>query len=541
LDAALLALEMRDPPKAAQYAQRLLSRFPQSPHRAEARLLLADAYADSGMYDDARTLYVRVANEAGAAHEMWSEALLRLGRLAMAQRNYRDAINNLQLRLERTLSADGNDETHLLLGQAYQQMGRTDDAHRILSDMLAFFPHSPRRVEAMITLSQVCDQQGRRQEALRVAQQAASEFPDSHRALENKAELLGLTGNPYGAATALTAADAAGAGNPALLLKAARYYKTAGALEDARATYTLLRQKYALSTDALTGSIELAVMMHNQGDTVEAARQLEELARATRGKPQHLQTLSAMADIYRDLGLRDVLRDTATEIAALATAPEMLARAGMDLVKAGDVAAAERLAARLDFARLRAQTAYTFLTRLGAALLEIDPARGLEKLEQAYLAYPESRAPKDAQPLLDAYLALDRSAQARRVVMDLAAQWRDEPRYIAPFVDAAIGWGDYLMRRGDYRTAAEAYHLAIEAGSANTEALRDAKRHPTWAKFQRANALMALSDYDRSLALYTEVSASNTPWADEARIKAEQARLELQLRSAAYAGAQRES
>ena len=97
------------------------------------------------------------------------------------------------------------------------------------------------------------------------------------------------------------------------------------------------------------------------------------------------------------------------------------------------------------------------------------------------------------------------------------------------------------MRRGDYRTAAEAYHLAVEAGSVNAEALRDAKRHPVWAKFQRANALMALSDYDRSLELYTEVSASNTPWAEEARIKAEQARLELQLRSAAYAGAQRES
>ena len=54
-------------------------------------------------------------------------------------------------------------------------------------------------------------------------------------------------------------------------------------------------------------------------------------------------------------------------------------------------------------------------------------------------------------------------------------------------------------------------------------------RAAIWAKYQRANAMLKLDDYSSSLAILDELAASDTPYAEDARIKAEYARLEQRM------------
>lgn len=528
-DGARLALKLGDPKLAAEWAQRLLQQFPGSARVGEARMLLGDAYAEAGLTEDARTLYVRVT-EAGPDTDAGAEAFLRLARLAYAQGRYADVAQQLETRMASARTLKGNDEAYLLLAQAYRRLRRFDEARNTLNDLLNFFPETAVTPDALVELSQVLEELGQRDAALQTAQHAAARFPGNPQVLRNKGEFLGLTGNPFAAAVALVAADEAGAHDPGLLLKAARYYKTAGVSNEADRTYGLLRKGYGGSPQALTGGVEQAELLHEMGRYTEAVNQLEELAKITEKNPQHLAVLLAMSEVYRGLGLDQRVTEISREIAETASEPEDLARAALDLLGAKALDEAQRLADRVDLARVSNATAYALLARLGEALLEAAPRRGLDKMEEAYLSYPEERTLDDGQRLLDAYLSADRSEAARRLVMDLAAATAERPVDTPYLIDAAISWGDYLYARSDYRAAAEAYAMALESAAKTSPGAAGHKSDIRWAKYQRANALLALADYRGSLNLFQEVAGSDAPWAREASIKAEYARLEQQMR-----------
>jgi hypothetical protein len=102
-------------------------------------------------------------------------------------------------------------------------------------------------------------------------------------------------------------------------------------------------------------------------------------------------------------------------------------------------------------------------------------------------------------------------------------------------IDAAILWGDYLFGKNDYRGAADAYGMATDATDAAKTHIAGTRKDPSWAKYQRANALLALNDYDASLALFQQIAGSGSPWAKEAGMKAEYARLQQRMRGTAPA------
>jgi tetratricopeptide (TPR) repeat protein len=151
-------------------------------------------------------------------------------------------------------------------------------------------------------------------------------------------------------------------------------------------------------------------------------------------------------------------------------------------------------------------------------------------MEEAALSYPEQRTPEADERLLETYLSLERPAAARRLVMELAARARANPADAPHLAESAIVWGDYLYRKGDFRAAADAFSIAIEAADRAHPAETTPRNDPSWAKYQRANALLALSDFDGSIALFQEVAASDAPWAAEAGLKADYARLEQRRR-----------
>jgi len=528
MDNAELALEVNRPLVAAERLQRMLLEYPNSPYAGESKLLLGDAYLQAGMVNDARTLYVRVA-EQDPDPQARAEGMLRLGRMAYEVGDYQRAVEELQLFLERTTEFEGNDGVYLELARAQRQLGQLEEARANLSDIINFFPVSDITPLAYVELADIMDVLGERRDALRLAQQASIRFPDHPEVLRSKGILLGLTGNPYSAAETLVDAEAAGAFDPELLLTAARHYRTAGMDNQALDTYARLQRRYPDLPAANVGAIEASKLKYEQGEVREALQRLESLAVATANSAQYVDVLQAQADLYRDLGWADALAKVSRSIALEATDDEKLADAAIALLNVGEIQEARLIVDQVEPSRLRDETAYAMLNALGRELLPRSPQEGLDYLEQAYMGYPGERRPADELRLLNAYIAANQQNAARRVVMELAARVREQPIESIHLLEAAIAWGDDRYQRGDYRMAADAYAMALEAADNMSRMPTGAGRNPEWAKYQRANALLELRDYANGLALLDEVAESDAPWAAEARTKAEYARLEQRM------------
>jgi tetratricopeptide (TPR) repeat protein len=250
---------------------------------------------------------------------------------------------------------------------------------------------------------------------------------------------------------------------------------------------------------------------------------LTNLSKVTRDTANQVKILTALGALYRELGLMDEATDAFKAVAGLADDPAILADAAIVLFESNDVGTALTIARRIDAATLPSERAYTYRAGLGKLLLRINPRQGLDQLEQAYRAYPAFRTAPDAELLLTAYLNLDQTAKARAIVMDLATRAREHPQDGPRLQAAAVRWADHLFAKGDYRGAAEAYTLAV---TGNGEASDD----EAWARFQQANALLNVQDFITSLPLFEDVARSGVDWSEDARLKADYARLERRLR-----------
>ncbi|MFP4500369.1 MAG: tetratricopeptide repeat protein [Candidatus Hydrogenedentota bacterium] len=529
LDAARLALDRHHPENALVYARQILQQFPDSTHHRRAELLIGDAYAQSGMVSEARALYVAMA-ENSAEPATSAKAFQRLGEMALEQGRFEDAIEMLERRLENATTTAGNDRVYLKLAQAYRQAGRLEDARDTLNDLINFFPESQVTPEAYIALSRTLADMGQQPEAIRVAQQALSRYDENPAILEYAGKLYANTGRHNEAADLLVAADKAGAQDPALLLAAGKHYRRGGQPIEALRTFERIGREYPRAGQAVTGNIEAANVLYGLGQSNEAVQRLENITATSNKADRRLPALTSLAKIYRDMGLRERLKETAQELTTLSDEPEVLAEAATALFDAEAYSEGLALAERVDLSRLPDRTAYELLMAQGQALTRFDPRRALDKMEDAYMSYPEARSPAGDRKLLAAYLATNRRAAARRIITELDAHARNNPVDAPHFIHAAVAWGDHLLDIGDHREAAKAYGQALETAQRADELPGEAARAMQWAKYQQANALLESNRFSDSLALLDEVAESNAPWATEAAAKADYARIEQRLR-----------
>lgn len=534
LDTAKLGLELNRIPEATAYLQQLLSQFPGSKRTGEARLLLGDTYLRAGMEEDAELLFERVAAN-DPDPQARAEGILKLGHMALEAGDFAGAEKRLKDYLARTVSLDGNDEVNLQLAKVERSQNKLTAARDTLTDLINFFPPSEVTPAAYVELTEVTDALGEREEALKIAQDAAAKYPADPAVLRNKGTMLGLTGRAKAAAETLLAANQAGAFDPEMLLTAARHLRTAGMYPDSLRAYRQLQEEYGGLPAAIDGGIEMAQLNFTRGNVREAVAGLQALEVATAASPQHLDVLLAQRELYHDLGWKDDLATVSRQIATSATEDEVLAQATIGLLEADDSDEAREIYKRIDLAQLRAPTAYDLVWTLGEKLLEKAPREGLELMEQAYLAHPSLRTREQEKTLLRSYIAANRPAAARRVVMELAAQAQSKPTDNIHLIEAAIAWGDYLYGRNDYRTAADAYGMAEEAAKSLPAPPSTPGQDPRWAQYQRANALLQLRDYQAGLRLLDEIAASGAPWAREAEAKANFTRMEQRLSSSSRA------
>jgi tetratricopeptide (TPR) repeat protein len=521
-DAAANALSMEDYETGAGYLQRLLTDHPGSRLAGPAKLLLGDAYNGAGQRDSARVIYIQIA-EANATVPLGAEAYARLGTLAHDEGRYQDAITLLETRRQMATTLQGNEQVYLTLAKAYRGAQNPAEAEVVLRELIDFFPENPYTPEAYVELSQVLEERGFRQEALRLARRAATTYPRIPLVLRNHGEITGHAGFHAEAAEAFIAAEAAGAKDPGVLLRAAGHFHKTQNLPRAVAAYEQVLVHYATRPEALEAGIALAKLDYEQNRLSKAIERLENLATVTQGRPHRVPVLTTLAGLYAGLGMDQRAGQIYGQIAAVTSDPELLAQAATALLRAGHLDEGLRVAARVERSKVSPEKAYALLMQQGLTLLRADPERGLGLMEEAYASYPESHDAGWGQRLLEAYLTSDRSAYARRLVMDLHAKAQHDPSHLPDLVRAAVTWGDFLYDRQDYRAAADAYAL-IPADRAATFPEGD------WALFQRANALLQISDFEGSIRLFDAIAAGKGPWAREAATKAKYARVEQRLR-----------
>ena len=525
------------PIQAVPYLQRVIQDFPRTSLAARARLYLGDAYAAVGDSDAAGFVYINLADNQPNT-SIGALAFERVGKLALESGDYSGAIRELEARLEKATTVEGNERVYLLLAKAYRATDDLRNARDILTELIEFFPESEITPSALVELSQVMSDMGLDREAVRMATQAVQRFPDNIEVLRNAGVLLGESGDALSAARSLFAAHSAGANEPELLLAAGRHFKKAGAEDEAVAVFEELLMLFPTSSQALQGNIEWARVFFERGEIKKALERLEELTLATEGQSRALPVLRAMGEMYADLGLkREVIRVYA-QIAGLAQEPELLAEAAVVLIREGEADAGMRVVERIDRSNLRPETAYALMMAEGNVWLMRNAAEALEIMEKAHAAYPEHRTPEGVQKLLEANLTTGQSARARAMVSELQARaaQSERPDESAWLERAAIAWGDYLYKRKDYRTALEAYTIVLEPARAkkpraNFETAGGPLSEPQlWSMYQRANSLFGLMRFQECLEFYETVAASNSVWADDAGAKAESARIEIRLR-----------
>jgi TolA-binding protein len=526
-EAARLALQQKDAARALEIAETILREYPASPHALEAALLSGDAHAQLGDSAAAEAAYAAAAAHGGDAAV---EASFRRGKSAFAAGDYPEAIRALDAYIGATTRPGKADEAYLLLAQSYLRAGQADAARDTAQTMIKVFEGSALLPEAYAVQARALDALGDRAAALRVAREAAARYPENVSALKTAAEFHGLTGNPIEAAQALVAADRAGAGEASVLLTAARHFNAAGMAEEARKTYQRVEDKYTGLPEAFIAAIERAQMQAHAGDSLGALKTLDRVIIASAGTPQYEDALLAKIALCEASGLRDPLAEAARALIATGPSAEYRARAVQGLLSAGDLSAAQEALATLDLGRLRPAQASALLVQFGRALRAVDPRRALETMEQAYLSYPAARTAESLGLLLEAYLAAGRPAAARRIALELEDLARQDSAYLPQVVDGQIAYGDYLFARGDYRAAADAYDRAMQAAAQLKEGASAAgSRDPAWAQFQRANALLELSDYAGCLPIFDEIAKAGGRWSADAAAKAAQARLEMRL------------
>lgn len=522
VEIARLSLDIGQNADAAGYLDRVLREFPQSPVAGKARLLSGDVERALGNRAKARQTYEQLA-KAYPSSALSAEAYGRLGKMAYDEGKYGEAIELLEERRRLATTTEGNDSVFLVLAQSYKAEGQFDKAEEVLRELIDFFPESPVQPMAYIELSQVLDARGRREQAVALAQQAAQRFAEEPQVAENAGDLTARSGDTRAAAKYYETADAAGAGDAGILLKAGQQHMEAGKELLAADSFEKLLELYPGAPEAAEAGIALAQTKYERGETAEAVDRLTTLLAMTEGRPQRLPVLRALGEIYSDLGLRSDAADIFSELADLSREPTIMADCATALLEANRLEQAYALIDAIPFDSLDADTTYALLYADGRTRLRSDPESGIERMERAHNGYPSARTEEGVKELFDAYLATSRVPEAREMLSNLERAAEANPVRKRELRERALEWGDFHYDRGDYKTAIDGYDLVLNTDGPLGE------RDVHWARYQRANALIARGDTMQALEALDAIAEGQSPWADAARSRARYIRLDARM------------
>lgn len=258
--------------KARQRYAILIKEYKDKPAGLEAKVKLAEMDFVEGKQADAE----RQAQEVLKENPRSSEGLILTGRMALARRNGKDAVQAF-----RTVLHDQPELStiHYLLGQAYQLTGDTNLAKESFERAVALYPD---QVDAKRSLAVLESKIGRYQQARARLDDLLKQRPDDVTALDMLMTLDLVTKNWSGAEQTLGRIRRVAAESPLALMAEGRLYEAQRRLNDAMNAYERATALVPNEPEPLLSLVRLEMA---QGHRTRSQARLETLLTA---HPDHL-------------------------------------------------------------------------------------------------------------------------------------------------------------------------------------------------------------------------------------------------------------
>jgi len=258
--------------KARERYVALVQEFKHKPVELEAKVKLAEMDLLAGRQSDAEGQVQEVLSE----NPRSSEGLILVGRMALARRNGKDAVQAF-----RTVLHDQPElaTVQYLLGQAYQLTGETNLAKESFERAVALYPD---QVEAKRSLAVLESRSGRHQQARARLDDLLKQRPDDVAALDMLMTLDLATKNWQGAEQTLARLRRLSAENYVAALAEGRFYEAQRRVSDARYAYERATTLAPNEPEPLLSLLRLEVA---DGQTARAKTRLNALLAARSDHP----------------------------------------------------------------------------------------------------------------------------------------------------------------------------------------------------------------------------------------------------------------
>lgn len=491
--------------EAEPILQRLVREHPESPAAARASLWLGELLGERRADGQARMILGVLLTQTNVPNDIASRGWLALAELEERASNHAGVVTALQRGETLATNADVQVEARLRRSAALRQLGRDEDAAKLLDETIRNFPGRARASEALLALGDLRAATNQFQAALEAYQLYLESAPGTNghgRALLGKANaLLGLQRH----AEAADAFEKAAARLPErrrredLLVRAAESFFMAGQFKAARDTCEKFAAEFPESARLPGLLLQNAEAQARMGDTGGADRDLRAIEGRFAGRPVAEQAMLRRARLQEEAGHWREAEQVYGEF--LAQYPRSERATGAQLARAhvryrtGDFPAAisdcDRL---LKDAPESAAAEQAFFLRARCLEMQGDAAQAAALGQQFFLKYPGSSLAPDVAFWLgeQAFNRRDYPA-AEAIFADLA---RDYPsNHLAP--DACFWAGRAAAAADDYRRAVSFYN-EIAKNHTNSPLLAE-------ARFAQGDALSEIGEYPAAILAFEEV------------------------------------
>lgn len=261
---------------AGKYTE-FLDRFPSDAKADEARMRLGTAYYRLEKFDEAAKAFEQVAPKS-KDNPLFRPALLALGDIAFQRGEWKTAEQRLDEYLSDDAAGEGADDALMKLAYARQKQGRSDQAARDYEQLVARFPKSPHRVQAMYERGQIFMEAKKFQEAESMFKAALAEKAESKFAapILNQLAFLASQRGAAEEAAKLYEQAAVQSGNSdeagGALLRQGQALTAAGKLAEAEAAFRKVKTP--------EGAARLAIVLSRQDRPEDAVKEIAGLESA---------------------------------------------------------------------------------------------------------------------------------------------------------------------------------------------------------------------------------------------------------------------
>jgi tetratricopeptide (TPR) repeat protein len=492
-------------PAAVHALERVRQTRSGTPAARDSALLLARVYGESGRPGDTEQILKALIGEApGTPHAAAALNMLAENALDAGEPNSAVAYCTRWFKESPLPARQG--EVMLTLARAQLATGAATDALTTASEIVTFFPDSPKSAAAAVLKGDAYEAMGRTAEAETAYLDAVRNVPNSHIAHAALARFYSATGETSGAMSHMERAVELAPDNEPLLLELAKLYRSCGENVSAVSLLIPFTRERQLSPHIADAFLILSDVQIELGQWQEAYMTLERLLATGTTTIDDSAVYVKQADLLSRAGLTDdAVEAYRKAVQAGADKGVTTVKLGQALLIAGKPDGCLREIETVDLAALPAGAQYECLelrAKAHFALEQYDEAR--RSIRRALSLQAKQEKISGLALLMHANLALgdDKGAgQVYRTAIRSVESGRDTVGGAIPAEaqQIVLEWAQRLYDTGQYVQAAEVYSHVDRPAFPPADV--------AWALYQRGNCFYHTGDYDKATEAYARLTA----------------------------------